>query len=296
MEKNDLHLVGYASGVAGADVRVSEGPLVMQKSPYLSALTNERGMTFNWEAMICPSQPSSLRMDETVAALTQELALSISALTQKQKFFTVIGGDHSCAIGTWSGVYDAVHQQGDFGLIWIDAHMDGHTPETSLSGRIHGMPVASLLGYGYPTLTGILNANPKIKPQHLCLIGTRSFEDGEAALLKRLNVRIFYMDEVKQRGIGNVLDEALEIVNQGTIGYGVSLDLDGIDPLQAPAVDVPEKDGIQADELRKALIKIVSDSRLIGAEIVEFDPSKDENQITEKLVAGLLGDFVAGRK
>src|SRR5665213_879539 len=173
----------------------------------------------------------------------------MSTLLQQHKFVSVVGGDHSCAIGTWSGVYDAMHHLGDIGLIWIDAHMDSHTPETTPTNHIHGMPLACLLGYGYPTLTGVLHAAPKFKPENVCLIGVRSYEKGEAALLKHLNVRVFFMEEVQERGFEVVLAEAVQHVNQHTIGYGITLDIDAVDPLEAPGVDVPEPEGIHVKAL-----------------------------------------------
>jgi arginase len=180
------------------------------------------------------------------------------------------------------------------GLIWFDAHMDSHTPETSESQRIHGMPLACLLGYGYPTLTSIMHHQPKFKPENVCLIGVRSFESGEAAFLKRLNVRIYFMDEVKERGFDTVLQEAVELVSRHTIGYGLSIDLDGLDPQDAPGVDVPEIDGVGAVDFCAALKKVVSDPRLIATEVVEFDPTKDVARKTEILVADILKIIATG--
>lgn len=296
MLPNKLYLIGCASGIAGVDAHSGEGPLAMQKSHYLLELTKQ-GIPFHWDAMIQPfkSDPS-LRVDEAVRNLCEELAKKVSELVRRQQFFSVIGGDHSCAIGTWSGVYDAIHDQGDIGLIWIDAHMDSHTPETTPSGRIHGMPLAALLGYGYPTLTSILHDAPKIKPENLCLIGVRSFERGEAELLQRLHVRIYFMNEVKQRGFTTVLHEAIDRVNHNTIGYGLTLDMDSIDPEEAPGVDVPESNGIHVKDLLEGLSEIVSDSRLITTEIVEFDPSRDKDHMTEKLIVSLLRVIAKGKK
>lgn len=294
MNKMNLHLVGCASGVAGADVRSGDGPLTMQASLLLAEL-NAAGTPLSWDAMVKPKTVPGQRVDEAVRDLCVELANAVSVLTKEQKFFSVIGGDHSCAIGTWSGVYAAKHVEGDMGLIWIDAHMDSHTPETSESGRIHGMPLATLLGHGYATLTTILNHQPKFKPEHVCLIGVRSYEQGEAELLKRLNVKVFFMDEVKERGFAAVWQDALAIVNRGTIGYGVTLDIDSLDPLDAPGVDVPEPDGIRAADLMTSWKLMAEDPRLIATEIVEFDPSHDQDQKTEKLIVSLLQALALGK-
>jgi arginase len=218
----------------------------------------------------------------------------VSENLQKHKRTCVIGGDHSCALGTWSGVYDAYHQQGDIGLIWFDAHMDAHTPETTPSGHIHGMPVAALLGFGYPTLTSIAKDAPKFKPQNVCYIGVRSYESGEAELLKKLNVKVYYMEEVLRRGFQEILQEAVYHVSQHTVGYGLSLDLDGIDPRDAPGVDVPEPNGVRAEDLMLALPMITNDPRLLLTEIVEFDPTRDRDRMTEKLFAALI-EILAGR-
>jgi len=291
MQQKKIHLIGYASGVAGVDSHAGDGPLVMQKSLALQALQNH-GYSFQWGAMIHPKEQSNLQpsdaLTDVITQVCSDLATAVSTLTTQQAPFTVIGGDHTAAIGTWSGVYHAMHEQGDIGLIWIDAHMDSHTPETSESGRIHGMPVACLLGYGNSSLTSILQQAPKIKPENICFIGVRSYEKGEAEFLAKLNVRIYFMDEVKKRGLVTVLKEAVKQVSAHTIGYGLSIDLDAIDPAEAPGVDVPEPDGIHAADLIQGLTEIAADTKLIATEIVEFDPSRDKNKMTENIVASLL--------
>lgn len=294
MMKNTLHLIGCASGLAGADEHSGDGPLVMRHSPFLSQLTDQ-GIPYEWGSMVLAPHSDSLPIDVSVGNTCEELAKNVSQLVRDKAFFSVIGGDHSCAIGTWSGVYDALHETGDIGLIWIDAHMDSHTPETSQSGRIHGMPLACLLGYGYPALTSVLHQAAKLKPENICMIGVRSFESGEAEFLKNLNVKIYFMDEVKERGFATVLQEAVDIVNRHTIGFGLTLDLDAIDPQDAPGVDVPETDGIRVNELYDGLAKVFSDERLITTEIVEFDPIKDNAHLTEKLIVNLLAILAKGK-
>ncbi len=273
MTQNKYCLLGYASGVAGVDTHAGDAPMIVQQSPFL------KSSDYQWTSMVHPLQDKSII--DTVSHVCTALAKDVAELVTKQKTFTVIGGDHTAAIGTWSGVHYAL--QNDLGLIWIDAHMDSHTPETTLSGRLHGMPLACLLGYGYPALTGILEQTPKIKPENVCLIGVRSFEEGEAALLAKLNVRIYFIEEVKQRGIAEVLQEAITQVSKNTVGYGISLDLDAIDPKNAPGVDVPELNGVNDQALLNALKIVAADPRLIATEIVEFDPSRDMYQKNRKI-------------
>lgn len=295
LANKSIYLLGSASGVAAADAGCHDGPLVLKQSPYLSQFLNN-DVALNWGPIFETKQlASGETMLAVIAQHCKRLAEAVADAVNKKAFFTVFGGDHSCAIGTWSGVYSRLGSEGPIGLIWIDAHMDSHTPETSETGNIHGMPLACLLGQGDHLLTHLLDDKPKLLPQHVCLIGVRSFESGEAALLKQLNVRVFFMDEVKQRGLEAVMKDALAIATRGTVGYGVSLDLDSIDPIEAPGTGVGEPGGLSATELCQALRLVANDSRLIGAEIVEFDPHLDKNHATEKLVGRLLAAIVLGK-
>lgn len=276
--KTFLHMLGYASALGGVNPECGQGPRVLQESRELKHL--------NWDALIQPQLFSPDTRLEEVRRLCEILARRTAELTRKKEFFIVTGGDHTAAIGTWSGVRAAL--PGPLGLIWVDAHMDSHTPETTESGRLHGMPLASLLGYGDSRFTQLLSPAPKVNPEQLCLIGVRSYEEGEARLLKKLGVRIYFMEEVKRRGLVVIFREALERVNQGTAGYGLSLDLDGLDPREAPGVDVPEPDGLGLKELCEALKPLAGDTRLQGAEIVEFDPRNDVHQLTERAIVELI--------
>lgn len=221
-----------------------------------------------------------------VAELCTRLARHSYQLTQDKQLFATIGGDHSCAMGTWSGV--AVAASGPIGLLWIDAHMDSHTPETSPSMNIHGMPLAALLGYGPQELTQVFNDKTKLLPQHICLLGVRSFEAGEQALLERLGVRIYFMAEIDERGLSAVMTEALGIINQGTVGYGISIDVNGIDPVDAPGVDTQAAHGIRAKALLESFALVQNYPHLLAIEFAEFSPKFDVDRITEKLIVDLI--------
>lgn len=284
--RNDIYVIGYASSIAGPDPLAGEGPLVLQQSPYLMQL-KKSDINLHWLMMIKP-EPNGHTKLHNITHHNQQIANSVAELTSDGKFFMVLGGDHTCAIGTWSGASYAIQKKGALGLIWIDAHMDCHTPETSLTGNYHGMPLACLLGLGEPSLTKMMTSTPKIQPNHLCLIGIRSFEEDEEKLLKKLNVKIYYMDEVKRRGLHVVMQEALAFIKKETVGFGVSLDIDSIDPIDAPATDVSEPGGIRAHELCQALELVAADPDLLGIEITEFDPHRDIDQKTEKLIPELI--------
>ncbi|MFN4284311.1 MAG: arginase family protein, partial [Alphaproteobacteria bacterium] len=174
-----------------------------------------------------------------------------------------------------------------FGLIWIDAHMDAHTPATTESGMIHGMPLACLLGHGDASLTSLAGGDrPAVAPENLCLIGTRSFEDGEAKLLARLGVRVIDAAETRRIGFAAALAEARAIASRGTAGYGVSLDIDAFDPGEAPGTGYWEPDGLRPDEVLPALGQLAGDPRRIGLEIAEYNPHKDDGR-TARLIERL---------
>lgn len=291
-KRNEVYFVGYASGIAGSDAGSGDSPLVLKKSPFMAKI-DRQGLRCYWQNVI-QSSPSDKPKIDRVAEQCTTLANTIKNLVNQDSFFVVFGGDHSCAIGTWSGVYDALDNKGELGLIWIDAHMDSHTPETTLTGNIHGMPLATLLGYGHAKLTHVMNANPTLKPENICLIGIRSYEEEEAALLKKLNIRIFFMDEVKERGMPSVMKEALSIVKKNTTCFGVTLDIDAIDPMDAPGTGIVESDGISGKDISIALQMLANEEQMIGFEIAEFDPHRDKNHMTEILIANLVALVTLG--
>ena len=189
----------------------------------------------------------------------------------------VIGGDHSCAIGTWSGV--AKHLEDDhksLGLIWIDAHMDAHTPQTTITGNIHGMPVATLLGYGYPELVDILSKNPKLDPANIILIGIRSYEEAEALLLAKLGVKIYYNYDVNSHGFAKIFNDAWQLLSKQVDKIGLTIDIDGFDPKFAPGVGTCEPDGIDFNDFMQEF-KQLDTTKLVAIEITEannhLDPS-----------------------
>jgi len=284
-----LSLVGYASGIAANDAGCGQGPPQLQNHA-LEQQLSEQQIPCHWQAMLVPRSGSKKDSLQRIAALNTELANITFDLTQQCKRFTVLGGDHSCAIGTWSGVVAALEkqQQSELGLIWIDAHMDSHTFETTPTGNIHGMPLASLLGYGDTLLTHISIPRPKIDPKRLVLIGIRSFEVEEEKLLQRLGVRIYYMEEIEKRGLDAVFSEALAYVKENSVRLGISLDLDGIDPFDAPGVGVPEANGISGESLCRVLTQLRQESSLVGVEVVEYNPYHDMNLKTESLIKRIL--------
>jgi arginase len=229
---------------------------------------------------------------DTVARFSRWLAAVTRRIARKGSRFVVIGGDHSCAIGTWSGVSNAIRHEGALGLIWIDAHLDMHVPETTHSGAINGMPVAALLGFGPPELTGLAEGCPAIDPKNICLLGARSFEPEEIDFSQRYGVRVIAMEEISRRGLEDALAEARAIASDGTAGYGVSLDLDAFDPTDAPGVGTAVPDGIDAGRFLNAWKGLTCASACRGIEIVEYNPFRDRADRTAQLLSNLLTEMV----
>ena len=289
-----LRLLGAASCLGARDRRCDMGPELL-RGMGLQRTLRAAGCESVWQAMLYPKKtPLLTDAYEAIADLCQRLAAEVMVAVQAETPFAVLGGDHSCAIGTWSGAAAALPHRRPLGLIWIDAHMDSHTAESSPSGALHGMPLASLLGYGDTRLSSVQFAGPKLFAEHVCLIGVRSYEPAEAKLLQRHKVRVYFMDEVRERGLATVVNEAYELISRGTTHFGISIDLDAIDPRDAPGVGSPEPGGIAAADLLNALAPLSAKPGLLGIEIAEFNPARDHNGETLRIIARLIEDFFAG--
>lgn len=265
-----IPFIGLASGLGGGDPGSFAGPLLIKKQFIGRA---------EWKAMISADPAIGNKIDQ-ISLLNKKLATETYDYAKSYPFTVVIGGDHSCALGTWSGISEAKRAIGkDIALIWFDAHMDAHTFETSQSGNIHGMPLAALLGYGSRHFTEILSATPKLKAENVFLIGARSYETGERQLLERLGVNIYYMEEILQQGLKPILAKILAGLSAKKLPYGITLDIDFFDPTKIGATGTPVAGGVDPEEFRQcsSLFKALPP---IAFELVEFDPARDDSQNT----------------
>jgi len=205
------------------------------------------------------------------------------------KFPLVLGGDHSIAVGTVSGISHCFRSRGQkIGLIWIDAHADMNTPASSPSGNVHGMPLACCIGIGPRPLTDIFGYGPKVQPENVALIGIRSVDGTERNTVQGTGVHAFTMRDVDERGLRAVMQEAIAIACAGAAGFHVSLDMDAIDPDEAPGVGTPVRGGITYREAHLAM-EILSDSgRMTSMEVVEVNPVIDEANRTAVLAVELV--------
>lgn len=248
-----------------------------------------RGADVALQAMLEPHYPALYR---ALSDLQARLAREVADVLEAGRFPIVLGGDHSCAIGTWSGAASALAEKGPLGLVWIDAHMDSHTRATSSSGRPHGMPLAALLGHGEARAIAAQSASTVLEghldPRYVCLVGVRSHEPEEAELLARLGVKVYGQDEVDARGVALVLADAVSIARSAAAGYGISVDLDAVDPGEAPGVGTPVAGGIGARELVAALGACCRDAGYTALEIVEYNPHRDVDNRTARLVEDMI--------
>jgi len=240
------------------------------------------GAPADWRALSAPPQRDRLA---GAAAACTVVAREVEASVRACHRLLVLGGDHSIAAGTWAGAARALRARGPIGLIWIDAHLDAHVPETSPSGNIHGMPLACLLGAGPPELTGFAGFTPALDPHHVVVIGARSFEVEEAAFLARKGVKVFGMADVAENGLPDLVARATGIASSGTAGFGISLDVDALDPREAPAVGTPVPGGIDALDLMQGLLGIADVPGYLGIEIVEYNPDRDPDHRTGDVVS-----------
>ncbi len=292
----DVAIIGVASGWGARDRGCEDGPRALHESGILHCVADPGHGPPSFEIVHGEEDGHAGDVLQRVAGVNHRLASLVTAKRRQGHFPVVVGGDHACAVGTWSGVRASLAPHQEMGLIWVDAHMDSHVPETSPSGALHGMPLACLLGYGEQALTTLAGPSPKLRPEHVCLIGVRSCETGEKALLERLGVRIIYMKEVRERGLQTVWDEAVQHVTRGTAGYGVTIDLDGMDPRDAPGVGTPVGAGIAAGDLIAALQRTHGDPRLLAVEVAEYNPHADHDRLTLRLLRRLICAAVAGKE
>lgn len=226
-----------------------------------------------------------------IIASSQNMVKDIRQILEDGAFPLIIGGDHSIAIGTFSGVSSFFHEQNkEIGLIWFDAHADINTDKTSPSGNIHGMPLAALLGLGNDELVNLEGFSPKLNKKYLAHIGARDLDIGEKQRIHDLDLRdnFFTMGDIDQRGMVDCVKDAIDIAAKAPGGFAVTFDVDMIDPRFAPGSGTLVRGGTTYREAHLALETIAGHEGLRSFEIVEVNPMLDSNNITVKLAGELI--------
>jgi arginase len=231
-----------------------------------------------------------------ITDLCRALADVTESAAAEGKIPLALGGDHSLAAGSVAGVARARRARGEkIGLLWIDAHADVNTPESSLSGNVHGMPVAHLLGHGDPDLAGIAGGGPALLGKHVALVGIRDLDAAERAHLRAWGVNLFTMRDVDQRGLSECVSEAITRISEGTDGFCCSFDVDAVDPSAAPGVGTPVRGGLTFREAHLAVELVADTGRLLGLDIVEVNPILDVKNETAELAVGLAASALGER-
>ena len=241
----------------------------------------------NFEAAACGDPRARFLADiERTCVL---LANRVQEQVESDRFPLVLGGDHSQAIGTISGLARAWRKKRErVGVIWVDAHTDMNTPESSISGNIHGMPLAALLGYGSKELVGIAGSEPALLASDVAVIGARDVDASETGMVSRSGIRVYTMSELDERGTAVCVNEALERVSKNTAGVHLSFDLDGVDPEDAPGVGTPVPGGLTLRESHLICEKAAGGKKLLGMEMVELNPTLDFRNKTGELAVWLI--------
>ncbi|MDJ0521225.1 MAG: arginase [Planctomycetota bacterium] len=227
-------------------------------------------------------------LDEVLDVCTRLRDLTLE-VRKEGCFPIVLGGDHSIAMGSVSG--QALHhreREESIGLLWVDAHTDMNLPDTSPSGNIHGMPLSHLIGKGIPALRKLAGTHAAVRPENVALLGIRSVDRTERAVVKESGVRVYTMTEIDERGLATCMKEALAIVNDGTTGFHLSFDLDGVDPRVAPGVGTAVFGGLTYREAHLICEACARTSRLLGMDMVELNPTLDDRNATGELAVELI--------
>jgi len=288
MNNKIIPTLGVASCIGGPSNSCAKAPGVLKSSKYSSLLNNSE---LKWESLleVSNNNKNSLNILSKQSCVINQFS---QQNIESKKSFLVLGGDHSCAIGTWAGAMNQLPADSTFALVWIDAHMDAHTIESSSSGNLHGMPVSVLLGEADHDLQSCYPSARYIDGQDLYLFGIRSYEAEEMVLLSKKNVNVFDTQRIENDGgTQKVLFKLIETISRCYDYYAISLDLDAIDPKDAPGVETREEAGLSAINLLKTFEKLDFGDKFIGLEIAEFDPDHDENSKTEKLVYEIINSI-----
>lgn len=295
-----VSIIGAPMDLGAGRRGVDMGPSAMR----LAGL-DERVMSLGYDVQdlgnIAVEQPESLPIGPQRAKYLAEITktcLRLAGMVEKvldeKRMPIVLGGDHSVAVGTVSGMSHHYKKQGEkIGLIWIDAHADMNTPDSSPSGNVHGMPLACCIGDGPKELTHIFDFAPKVEPKNVALVGLRDVDRQERAHVQKTGVSAFTMRTIDEMGLRAVMREAIDIATNGTAGFHLSFDMDVVDPREAPGVGTPVRGGFTYREAHLAMEMVCDCTRVLSMEVVEVNPVIDEVNRTAilgvELVMSALG-------
>lgn len=296
-------LVGAPLALGQTMAGVGLAPQALRQAGLLQAITElgyvveDKGDLAFTEEEVSPTLPqtgasatgvlSRVKHAQAVGQACRQLAEIIEQIAGGEDFVLTLGGDHSVALGSIAGLWRA---RPETALIWVDAHGDFNTPETSLSGNLHGMPLAALLGQLTPGLPGFeWLQGTSVSPERVALVGVRSLDEAERQLLKATGVQVYTMSAIDRYGIGPIMERAMAAVNPtGTLGYHLSFDIDAIDPQEAPGTGTTARGGLTYREGHTIVEMLAASGKLGSMDLVEINPELDRNDLTISLGLELI--------
>ena len=259
--------IGWGSGFAAAE----RGPELLLGAGLADRLDATVTRIASVPSM-AEGELATSEIEKVIMKHTLRISDAVLGAVQNGMFPVVIGGDHTSALGFHTGLARAY---GETGIVWVDTHPDLNTPETSPSGNIHGMVLAGLLGRGSELMLAT-TAACQTQQEHVAMVGVREIDSGEQNWLNEGKINCMKMDEVRERGLATCMRAAVDTANQGEAGFGLTIDIDVIDPSEAPFVATPVNGGLSVEECAKALSDLPHKDRLLGMEVVEFTPRDSE--------------------
>ncbi|HSG49037.1 MAG TPA: arginase [Longimicrobiales bacterium] len=294
--KQDIAVVSVSIDLGAGRRGVDMGPSALrlaglnQRLESLGYRVREVGTVNARDPEVTTQGESRLRFLNEVTQVCKETYRLVADALDAGCFPLVLGGDHSLSIGSVPAVAAHYRRRGErIGVLWVDAHTDMNTPDTTPSGNIHGMSLAALAGRGPDILTRLMgDPAPAVDPRNICVIAARDIDDEEKEVVRETGIRVFTMTEVDERGIAPCIDEALERLNDGTGGFHLSYDLDGLDPMVAPGVGTPVLGGLTYREGHLVCEKIARSGTMVSLEVVEVNPVLDVRNGTARMAVDLI--------
>ncbi|MFQ5768507.1 MAG: arginase, partial [Acidobacteriota bacterium] len=237
---------------------------------------------------LCSLGDRKSRYAAEIAAVCRKLADLTARAVASSRLPISLGGDHSLAVGSIAGVARVLDGRGEPpGVIWVDAHADMNTPQTSPSGNVHGMPLAACLGHGPPDLVAV-GGGVHLRPENVVLMGIRNLDDREKTMVVNSGIRAYTMSDIDRRSLSSIMDDVLHQWAGEVAGIHLSLDLDGLDPEVAPGVGTPVRGGLSYREAH-LLCEMVADSgKLLSMDLVELNPTLDLRNRTAEVGTELI--------
>jgi len=290
-----VRIIGVPMDLGQSRRGVDMGPSALRGAG-LQAAIKKLGLTVEDIGNLEVKQPEEMPFGEKRAKYLQEIAETCQDISSGvEKSLTegflplVLGGDHSIAAGVAAGVAGHYRkQQKQIGYLWLDAHGDMNTPDSSPSGNIHGMPLAAIMGYGADELVMLGGFKPKAEPGNIVIVGARDLDAQERKIVKKSGIHVFTMRDIDERGMREVMADALKYAMDDTDGIAVSLDMDFVDPADAPGVGTPVRGGVTYREAHLAMEMIADSEAMASLEVVEINPILDEHNRTALLGVELV--------